>query len=67
MVFGILLLEFSLYNIFLQFSRAEYAEIVKKVNIDESELTTHKEKINRHLRFAESLRDNSTKSDLIIM
>lgn len=57
--------QFDSYD--FQFFRAEYAEIIKKVNIDESELTSQKEKINRHLRFAESLRENSSKSDLIIM
>jgi hypothetical protein len=47
--------------------RAEFYEIVKKVGVDETEMSIHKEKNNRHMRFAETIRENSKTSDLIVM
>lgn len=49
------------------FYRAEFYEITKKVGVDETEMSIHKEKNNRHMRFAETLRENSKMSDLIVM
>ena len=34
---------------------------------DDAELMAHKEKTNRHLRLAELLRENSAKSEMVIM
>ena len=51
-------------------TKAEFKTILDGITNDkpdESELVAHKEKTNRHLRLAELLRENSAKSEMVIM
>lgn len=50
-------------------TRGEFQDLIKRFvgQIPEAELVSHKEKTNRHLRIAESLREHSRESELVIM
>ena len=51
-------------------TKAEFVEILDGITHnkpDDAELVGNKEKTNRHLRLAELLRENSSKSQMVIM
>ena len=51
-------------------TKAEFKEVIDEITHnkpDEAELVANKEKTNRHLRLAELLRENSNKSEMVIM
>ena len=51
-------------------TKSEFNQILEGITQgkpDDAELMAHKEKTNRHLRLAELLRENSAKSEMVIM
>ena len=48
-------------------TKAEFLEIAHRANIDDVEIASHREKTNRHLRLAESLREYSSESEMVVM
>lgn len=48
-------------------TKAEFLEIAQRANICDTEMAGQREKTNRHLRLAESLREYSSESEMIIM
>lgn len=48
-------------------TKAEFMTMIEKCNIPDSEILAQREKTNRHLRLAELLRDNSFRSDMVVM
>jgi hypothetical protein len=48
-------------------TKTEFLEIASRANISDVEIASHRDKTNRHLRLAESLREYSSESEMIIM
>ena len=48
-------------------TKSEFLEIAARAKIGDEELASHKEKTNRHLRLAESLREYSSDSEMVVM
>ncbi len=48
-------------------ARSEFVEIAHRAKISDSDIMAHREKTNRHLRLAESLREYSSESEMVIM
>ncbi|XP_059080861.1 bumetanide-sensitive sodium-(potassium)-chloride cotransporter-like isoform X2 [Tigriopus californicus] len=48
-------------------TKAEFMAMIENCNIPDSEILAQREKTNRHLRLAELLRDNSLRSDMVVM
>ena len=45
----------------------EFLEIARRANISDVEIASHREKNNRHLRLAESLREYSSDSEMVVL
>lgn len=47
--------------------KSEFNEITDKASVNSADLSANRERTNRHLRLTELLRENSSKSEMIIM
>lgn len=50
-----------------EFVKAEFNSYAEKAKVSKDDLAAQSEKTNRNLRLAELLRDNSKKSEMVIM